>query len=66
VQIPKELKFVPFSKPYKAPPPAPDSERTPEVIEAEIKALEAAMEALALVTLKYIYFYELITITNNN
>ena len=52
VQIPKELKFVPFSKPYKAPPPAPESERTPEVIEAEMKALEAAMEALALVTLK--------------
>ncbi|XP_077263011.1 dynein axonemal intermediate chain 7 homolog [Temnothorax americanus] len=52
LQIPKELKFVPFFKPYKAPPPAPDSERTPEVIEAEMKALEAAMEALALVTLK--------------
>jgi len=52
VQIPKVLKFVPFSKPYKAPPPAPDSERTPEVIEAEIKALEAAMEKLALITLK--------------
>ncbi|XP_067206119.1 dynein axonemal intermediate chain 7 homolog isoform X2 [Linepithema humile] len=52
LQIPKELKFVPFSKPYKAPPPAPDSERTPEVIEAEIKALEAAMEKLTLVTLK--------------
>ncbi|KYN06166.1 Axonemal 84 kDa protein [Cyphomyrmex costatus] len=52
LQIPKELKSVPFYKPYKAPPPAPDSERTPEVIEAEMKALEAAMEALALVTLK--------------
>ncbi|EFN79247.1 Axonemal 84 kDa protein [Harpegnathos saltator] len=52
LQIPKELKFVPFSKPYKAPPPAPDSERTPEVIEAEMKALETAMEALALITLK--------------
>ncbi|XP_033224120.1 protein CASC1-like isoform X2 [Belonocnema kinseyi] len=52
LQIPKELKFVPFSKPYEAPPPAPESERTPEVIEAEMKALEAAMEALALVTLK--------------
>ncbi|XP_011865165.1 PREDICTED: axonemal 84 kDa protein-like [Vollenhovia emeryi] len=52
LQIPKELKPVSFSKPYKAPPPAPDSERTPEVIEAEMKALEAAMEALALVTLK--------------
>ncbi|XP_018377094.1 PREDICTED: axonemal 84 kDa protein-like [Trachymyrmex cornetzi] len=52
LQIPKELKSVSFYKPYKAPPPAPDSERTPEVIEAEMKALEAAMEALALVTLK--------------
>ncbi|XP_043285673.1 dynein axonemal intermediate chain 7 homolog [Venturia canescens] len=52
LQLPKALKFVPFSKPYKAPPPAPDSERTPEVIEAEMKALEAAMEALALITLK--------------
>ena len=55
VQIPKELKSVPFYKPYKAPPPAPDSERTPEVIEAEMKALETAMEELALVTLKYIF-----------
>lgn len=52
LQIPKELKSVPFFKPYKAPPPALDSERTPEVIEAEMKALEAAMEELALVTLK--------------
>ncbi|KAM0732613.1 Dynein axonemal intermediate chain 7-like protein [Formica fusca] len=52
LQIPKILKFVPFCKPYKAPPPAPDSERTPEVIEAEMKALETAMEALVLVTLK--------------
>ncbi|XP_018060407.1 PREDICTED: axonemal 84 kDa protein-like [Atta colombica] len=52
LQIPKELKSVPFYKPYKAPPPAPDSERTPEIIEAEMKALEAAMEALALITLK--------------
>ncbi|EZA57011.1 Axonemal 84 kDa protein [Ooceraea biroi] len=52
LQIPKELKFVPFARPYKAPPPAPDSERTPEVIEAEMKALETAMEALVLVTLK--------------
>ncbi|XP_018354810.1 PREDICTED: protein CASC1-like [Trachymyrmex septentrionalis] len=52
LQIPKELKSVPFYKPYKAPPPAPDSERTPEVIEAEMKALETAMEELALVTLK--------------
>lgn len=64
VQIPKELKFVPFSKPYKAPPPAPDSERTPEVIEAEMKALEAAMEALALVTLKYIFLNKLNTYKN--
>ncbi|XP_011255045.2 axonemal 84 kDa protein [Camponotus floridanus] len=52
LQIPKKLKFVPFCKPYKAPPPAPDSERTPEVIEAEMKALETAMEELVLVTLK--------------
>ncbi|OXU23252.1 hypothetical protein TSAR_012797 [Trichomalopsis sarcophagae] len=52
LQLPKELEFVKFWRPYKAPPPAPDSERTPEVIEAEMKALEAAMEALALVTLK--------------
>jgi hypothetical protein len=54
VQIPKELEFVPFSRPYKAPPPAPESERTPEVIEAEMQALETAMEALVLVTLKYV------------
>ncbi|XP_034947432.1 axonemal 84 kDa protein-like isoform X2 [Chelonus insularis] len=52
LQLPKKLQFVQFSRPYKAPPPAPDSERTPEVIEAEIKALEAAMELLVLVTLK--------------
>ncbi|XP_072751665.1 LOW QUALITY PROTEIN: dynein axonemal intermediate chain 7 [Anoplolepis gracilipes] len=52
LQVPKKLKYVPFYKPYKAPPPAPDSERTPEVIEAEMKALETAMEALVLVTLK--------------
>ncbi|XP_044014510.1 dynein axonemal intermediate chain 7-like isoform X1 [Aphidius gifuensis] len=52
LELPKELKFVPFSRPYKAPPPAPDNERTPEIIEAEIKALEAAMEALILVTLE--------------
>lgn len=52
VQAPQKLEYVPFSKPYKAPPPAPDTERTPEVIEAEMKALEAAMEALALVTVK--------------
>lgn len=56
MQIPKKLRFVPFSKPYKAPPSAPESERTPEVIEAEMKALEAAMEALALVTLKWVQF----------
>jgi len=54
VQIPKELEFVPFSRPYKAPPPAPESERTPEVIEAEMQALETAMEALVLITLKYV------------
>lgn len=51
--MPKQLRRVPYSKFYKAPPPAPESERTPEVIEAEIKALEAAMEKLVLVTLKY-------------
>lgn len=54
MQLPKELEYVEFSRPYKAPPAAPDSERTPEVIEAEIKALETAMEKLALVTLKYV------------
>ncbi|XP_066587951.1 dynein axonemal intermediate chain 7-like isoform X2 [Prorops nasuta] len=52
LEIPKELKQVPFYKEYHPPAPAPDDERTPEVIEEEIKALEAAMEALALVTLK--------------
>ncbi|XP_015512196.1 dynein axonemal intermediate chain 7-like isoform X1 [Neodiprion lecontei] len=53
LQIPKELKYVPFMKPYDPPPPAAqDAERPPEVIEAEMKALEEAMEALALVTLK--------------
>lgn len=52
VPVPKQLEFVEFSRHYEAPPPAPDSERTPEVIEAEIKALEAAMEQLILVTLK--------------
>uniref|UniRef100_A0ABD2WT88 IC97/Casc1 N-terminal domain-containing protein n=1 Tax=Trichogramma kaykai TaxID=54128 RepID=A0ABD2WT88_9HYME len=49
---PKKLEYVEFWRPYKAPPPAPDHERTPEVIEAEIKALEAAMELLVLVTIK--------------
>ncbi|XP_011313857.1 axonemal 84 kDa protein-like isoform X2 [Fopius arisanus] len=52
LQLPKELNFVAFSRPYKAPPPAPDAERTPEIIEAEIKALEAAMEKLVLITLQ--------------
>ncbi|XP_020291113.1 axonemal 84 kDa protein-like [Pseudomyrmex gracilis] len=52
LQIPKKMEFVPFHRPYKAPPPAPDNERTPEIIEAEMKALEAAMEELVLVTLK--------------
>nr|KAF7425112.1 hypothetical protein H0235_007550 [Vespula pensylvanica] len=52
LEIPKELKHVPFYKPYKAPPPIPPTERTPEVIENEMKALETAMEALVLVTLK--------------
>ncbi|XP_053595939.1 uncharacterized protein LOC103573796 isoform X4 [Microplitis demolitor] len=52
LQLPKVLRYVSFLRPYKAPPPAPDAERTPEVIEAEMKALEAAMEALVLVTFK--------------
>ncbi|XP_058802482.1 dynein axonemal intermediate chain 7-like [Phymastichus coffea] len=52
LQLPKELEFVEFTRPYKAPPAAPENERTPEVIETEMKALEAAMEKLALVTLK--------------
>lgn len=42
-------------KPYDPPPPAAqDAERPPEVIEAEMKALEEAMEALALITLKLV------------
>jgi hypothetical protein len=57
VKLPKQLEFIKFSRPYKAPPTAPESERTPEVIEAEMKALEASMEALALVTLKYTFFF---------
>ncbi|XP_076630391.1 dynein axonemal intermediate chain 7 [Colletes latitarsis] len=52
LELPKEPKFVQFSRPYVPPQPAPDSERTPEVIEAEIKALETAMEALVLITLE--------------
>lgn len=45
---------MPFFRPYEAPQPAPDAERTPEIIEAEMKALETAMEALVLVTLKFV------------
>nr|XP_034173014.1 LOW QUALITY PROTEIN: axonemal 84 kDa protein-like [Osmia lignaria] len=52
LELPKEPKFVAFSRRYETPQPAPDSERTPEVIEAEMKALEAAMEALVLITLR--------------
>ncbi|CAL7946735.1 unnamed protein product [Xylocopa violacea] len=52
LQLPKEPKFVPFSRSYETPRSAPDSERTPEVIEAEMKALEQAMDALVLLTLK--------------
>ncbi|XP_076244831.1 uncharacterized protein LOC143185585 [Calliopsis andreniformis] len=52
LELPKEPKFVPFSRRYIPPEPAPDAERTPEVIEAEMKALEAAMEKLPLITFK--------------
>ncbi|XP_043528428.1 dynein axonemal intermediate chain 7-like isoform X1 [Frieseomelitta varia] len=52
LELPKEPKFVPFLRSYETPQPAPDSERTPEVIEAEMKALELAMDALILLTLK--------------
>ncbi|CAK9799510.1 Dynein axonemal intermediate chain 7 [Anthophora plagiata] len=61
LQLPKEPKFVPFYRSYKTPQPAEDSERTPEVIEAEMNALELAMEALVLVTLKlpdWIFWFE--------
>lgn len=56
VELPKIPRFVRFSRRYVAPQPAPDAERTPEVIEAEIKALETAMEALALITLELVTF----------
>ncbi|XP_006623978.1 axonemal 84 kDa protein-like isoform X2 [Apis dorsata] len=52
LELPKEPKFVPFYKPYETPRSDPDSERTPEIIEAEMKALEVAMDALILLTLK--------------
>ncbi|XP_076750926.1 dynein axonemal intermediate chain 7 [Xylocopa sonorina] len=52
LQLPKEPKFVPFSRSYETPRSAPDSERTPEIIEAEMKALEQAMDKLVLLTLK--------------
>ena len=45
---------MPFLRSYETPQPAPDSERTPEVIEAEMKALELAMDALILLTLKLV------------
>ncbi|KZC12929.1 Cancer susceptibility candidate protein 1 like protein, partial [Dufourea novaeangliae] len=52
LELPKEPRFVAFSRRYEPPQPAPDSERTPEVIEAEMKALETAMESLLLVTVQ--------------
>ncbi|XP_026669128.1 protein CASC1-like [Ceratina calcarata] len=52
LELPKEPKFVPFVRTYETPQPAPDAERTPEVIEAEMKALEQAMDALVLINLK--------------
>ncbi|XP_076668249.1 dynein axonemal intermediate chain 7 isoform X2 [Andrena cerasifolii] len=61
LKLPKQTRFVPFARPYEPPQPAADSERTPEVIEAEMKALETAMEALALITLKLpdsVYWFE--------
>lgn len=55
MQIPKELKFAPYTKLYEPPPPTPlDIERTPEVIEVEMKALEEALDQLILITLKYV------------
>lgn len=45
---------MPFYKPYETPRSDPDSERTPEIIEAEMKALEVAMDALILLTLKLV------------
>ncbi|XP_076280139.1 dynein axonemal intermediate chain 7 [Lasioglossum baleicum] len=50
LELPKEPRFAKFSRRYEPPQPAPDSERTPEVIEAEMKALETAMESLLLIT----------------
>ncbi|OAD52157.1 Axonemal 84 kDa protein [Eufriesea mexicana] len=52
LELPKEPKFVPFLRTYETPESAPDSERTPEIIEAEMKALEQAMDALVLLTLE--------------
>ncbi|XP_076391872.1 dynein axonemal intermediate chain 7 isoform X1 [Megachile rotundata] len=52
LELPKEPKFVAFSRRYVTPEPVPESERTPEAIEAEMKALELAMEALVLITLR--------------
>ncbi|XP_016771956.1 protein CASC1 isoform X2 [Apis mellifera] len=52
LELPKEPKFMSFYKPYETPQSDPDSERTPEIIEAEMKALEEAMDALVLLTLK--------------
>lgn len=55
VELPKEPKFVPFLRSYETPKAPLESERTPEVIEAEMKALELAMDALVLLTLKSVY-----------
>ncbi|XP_060821930.1 dynein axonemal intermediate chain 7 homolog isoform X1 [Bombus pascuorum] len=52
LELPKEPKFVPFLRSYETPKAPLESERTPEVIEAEMKALELAMDALVLLTLK--------------
>ncbi|XP_078047817.1 dynein axonemal intermediate chain 7 [Augochlora pura] len=52
LELPKEPRFAVFSRRYEPPQPAPDSERTPEVIEAEMKALETAMESLLLITVQ--------------
>ncbi|XP_048264886.1 dynein axonemal intermediate chain 7 homolog isoform X2 [Bombus terrestris] len=52
LELPKEPKFVQFLRSYETPKAPLESERTPEVIEAEMKALELAMDALVLLTLK--------------
>ncbi|XP_031839475.1 dynein axonemal intermediate chain 7 isoform X3 [Nomia melanderi] len=52
LELPKEPRFARFCRSYEPPQPPPDSERTPEVIEAEMKALEVAMESLLLISLQ--------------